>query len=169
MRLALVLEVIRIEDHVPRSWVGWYGRKPKDRKVLARAFVAKVVHKMATSKALVERLRVDKNLRALCGWEYSGQVPSESTFSRAFEEFAKRGLLDRVHEALVRDYLSGEVIWHVSRDSTAIEAREKPVRKGEEKSSQSKPRHKRGRPRTGEQCQPTLKKPLARQMRQTAE
>ncbi len=50
--------------------------------------MAKVVHKMPTNKALVERLRVDRNLRALCGWENRGQVPDESTFSRAFAEFA---------------------------------------------------------------------------------
>ena len=169
MRLATILEVIRIEDHVPPSWAGWYGRKPKDRKALARAFVAKVVYKMPTSKALVERLRVDKNLRVLCGWEYPGQVPSESTFSRAFEEFAKAGLLDRVHEALVKHYLGDEVVWHVSRDSTAIEARERPVRKQEKKPSQSKPKRKRGRPKKGEERPPTDEKRLARQRRQTAE
>ena len=88
VRLATALEVIRIEDHVPPAWIQWYGRKKSDRKALARALVAKVVHKMPTNKALVERLRVDRNLRALCGWENRGQVPDESTFSRAFAEFA---------------------------------------------------------------------------------
>ena len=168
MRLATILEVIRIEDHVPPSWVQWYGRKPKDRKVLARAFVAKVVQKMPTSKALVQRLHADKNMRALCGWEYPGEVPSESTFSRAFEEFAKTGLLDRVHEALVKHYLGDEVVWHVSRDSTAIEAREKPVRK-QENSKEGKPKGKRGRPKKGEESPPADEKRLARQRRQTAE
>ena len=96
-------------------------------------------------------------------------MPDASTFSRAFAEFAKTGLLDRVHEALVKHYLSGEVIWHVSRDSTAIEAREKPVRKQEKKPSQSKPKRKRGRPKKGEERPPTDEKRLARQRRQTAE
>ena len=50
--------------------------------------MAKVVQKMPTTKALVERLRVDKNLRNVRGWEYAGQVPDESTFSRAFAEYA---------------------------------------------------------------------------------
>ena len=98
LHLATVLEALRIEDHVPPAWIQWYGRKRKDRKALARAFVAKVVHRIPDNKALVERLHVDKNMRVLCGWEYPGQVPDQSTFSRAFAEFAKTGLLDRVHE-----------------------------------------------------------------------
>jgi len=167
LRLATALEVIRIEDHIPPAWIQWYGRKRKDRKAVARAFVAKVVQKMPTTKALVERLRVEKNLRALCGWEYAGQVPDESTFSRAFAEFAKTGLLDQVHEAVVKHHLGDEIAWHVSRDSTAIEAREKPVRK-QEGSRQSKPRRKRGRPKKGEEPPPADERRLARQRKQTA-
>lgn len=166
-RLATVLEVIRIEDHVPPAWIQWYGRKRKDRKAMARAFVAKVVHKMPTNKALVDRLRVDANLRSLCGWEYPGQVADESTFSRAFAEFAKTGLLDKVHEALVAHYLGDDVIWHVSRDSTGIEAREKAARK-QGKSRQEGPKGRRGRAKKGEGIQPADEKRLARQRRQTA-
>lgn len=168
MRLAAILEVIRIEDHVPPAWVQWFGRKKKDRKALARAFVAKVVYKSPTTKALVARLGVDKNLRKLCGWQYPGQVPSESTFSRAFERFAETGLLDQVHAALVEAYISDEVVWHVSRDSTAIEAREKPTRK-EKKGVQPKAKLKRGRPRKGEERPITEEKRLARQREQTAQ
>ena len=167
LRLATVLEVIRIEEHVPPAWIQWYGRKRKDRKAVARAFVAKVVHKMPTNKALVERLRVDRNLRALCGWENRGQVPDESTFSRAFAEFANTGLLDRVHEVLVKHYLGDEVVWHVSRDSTAIEGREKPVGK-QKNSKQAKPKGKLGRRKKGEEPPPADEKRLARQRKQTA-
>lgn len=166
MRLAAVLEVIRIEEHVPPAWVRMYGRKPSDRKALARAFVAKDVHKIPTNKALVERLCVDKNMRVLCGWEYPGQVPGESTFSRAFSEFAKAGLTDRVHKALVDHYLSDEVIWHISRDSTAIEAREKPVRK---EGKEQKQKRRRGRPKKGEERPVTEDKRLASQRNQTGE
>ena len=169
MRLATVLEVIRIEDHTPPAWARWFGRKPSDRKALARAFIAKVVHKIPTNKALVERLRADKNLRALCGWEYPGQVPSESTFSRAFSEFAGTGMTDRVHRALVSHYLSDEVIWHVSRDSTAIEAREKPVRKDKKPNEAGEKKRRRGRPKKGEERPVTEEKRLARQRKQTAE
>jgi len=164
-RLAIILEVIRIEDHVPPAWARWYGRKPSDRKAVARGFVAKVVYKIPTTKALVERLSVDKNMRAICGWEHAGQVPSESTFSRAFEAFAKTGLLDEVHEALVKAYLSDRVVWHVSRDSTAIEAREKPTCK-EKRSAASK--YKRGRPRKGEDRPVREERRLVRQRKQSA-
>jgi hypothetical protein len=169
MRLATVLEVIRIENHLPPAWATWYGRKPSDRKAIGRAFVAKVVHKIPTNKSLVERLRVDKNLRTICGWEYPGQVPSESTFSRAFSEFAGTGLMDRVHKALVAHYLSGTVVWHVSRDSTAIEAREKPMRKEKKPKEATEKKRKRGRPKKGEERPPTEEKRLARQRKQTAE
>ena len=165
IRLATILEIIRIEDHVPPAWIQRFGRKNSDRKALARAFVAKVTHKTPTTKALIERLRVDKNLRILCGWEYPRQVPSESTFSRAFDKFAKTGLADRVHEALVSHYLSDEVIWHISRDCTAIEAREKPVRK---EAKEPKRGRNRGRPKKGEERPLTEDKRLARQRNQTA-
>jgi hypothetical protein len=56
-------------------------------------------------------------------------IPSESTFSRAFAQFAKSGLGDRVHAALVESRLKPELIGHMVRDSTAIEGREKPVKK----------------------------------------
>jgi len=168
LHLATVLEVIRIEDHVPPCWMQWYGRRRKDRKAVARAFVAKVVHKMPTNKALIERLHVDKNLRALCGWEYAGQVPDKSTFTRAFAEFARTGLLDQVHEALVKHHLGDVTVWHVSRDSTAIEAREKPVCK-QKNSKQERPKGKRGRPKKGEERSVTEQKRLVRQRKQTAQ
>lgn len=54
-------------------------------------------------------------------------MPSESSFSRAFDEFAEARLAERVHEALVKGHLGDELIGHISRDGTAIEARERPV------------------------------------------
>jgi hypothetical protein len=168
MRLAAILEVIRIEDHVPPGWTQWFGRKRKDRKALARAYVAKVVYKVSDSKALRQRLQVDENLRRLCGWTYPGEVPSESTFSRAFARFADTGLLDQVHASLVKTYISDGAVWHVSRDSTAIEAREKPSCK-EKKAVAPKAQVKRGRPKKGEERPLKREKRLARQRKQTAE
>src|SRR5437879_12785927 len=55
---------------------------------------------LPTTSMLVERFAVDKHLRRLCGWEHPGQVPSESTFSRAFAEFATCDLTSRVQYAL---------------------------------------------------------------------
>lgn len=139
-QLAAVLELVRIEEHVSPSWLRVRGRKPLDRRALARAFVAKCVYNFPTTKALLERLRSDMSLREICGWGPGSKVPSESTFCRAFAGFAHAGLVDRVHEGLVKTYVGDELVWHLSRDSTAICAREKPVPKPEE------PKKKRGRP-----------------------
>lgn len=155
----LVLEVVEIEKHV---WDHhWLGRKPKDRKPLARSFVAKAFYNISTTGALLERLKRDKTFRRLCGWEYKYQVPSESTFSRAFEEFACSELVDKVHEALVREYVGDDVVWHISRDSTAIEAREKPAKKV--KAATPNAKRKRGRPRKGELRPAPEKKRLEKQ------
>lgn len=128
-RLVLVLEIVRVEEHVGHLNWSWMGAPPKDRTALARAFVVKSALNMPTTKALLDRLRVDETLRRLCGWERRREIPSESTFSRAFEEFSKVGLADRAHEAGVEKYLDGVVFFHVSTDGTEIEARERPVLK----------------------------------------
>ena len=147
-RFVLVLEVVEVENHVGRR--NWLGRMPKDRKALARAFVAKAFYNMPTTGALLERLRRDKTFRQLCGWERWDQVPSESKFSRVFAEFAQSELADKVHEALVKDLVGDTVVWHVSRDATAIEAREKPARKEAKPAEGCKAKRKRGRPAKGE-------------------
>ena len=124
-RVIMVLEVVRIEEHVHPGWMRWLGRRPKDRKALARAFVTKACYDEPTTVSLVDRLRADRTLRRICGWETIRDLPSASTFSRAFREFAQSELTDRVHEALVKKHLGEDAVWHVSRDSTAIEAKPK--------------------------------------------
>ncbi|MCU7861008.1 MAG: IS5/IS1182 family transposase, partial [Candidatus Thiodiazotropha sp. (ex Lucinoma kastoroae)] len=52
-----------------------------------------------------------------------------------------------VHTALIETYLGNQLIGHISRDSTAIEAREKPEKKVEE----TPPPKKRDRPQKGEE------------------
>ena len=78
-------------------------------------------------------------------------VPGEATFSRAFAEFAASALPARVHAALIEKTLADHLIGHISRDATAIAAREKPVRA---EAVPDKPRRKRGRPRKGEVVEP---------------
>jgi hypothetical protein len=156
-RLVEGLEVIQIERHLPPRCLQWLGRKRKDRRALARAFVAKALYNLPTTKLLVERLQVDRTLRQLCGWEQGRQVPSEATFSRAFAEFARLGLTDQVHAALVAEPCQEEIVYHISRDATEIEARESPQPK------RKRPRYRRGRPKRDEVRPPTPQKRLARQ------
>jgi hypothetical protein len=94
-RLVVVLDVARVETFV-RMWSGLPGRPPADRHALARAFVAKAVLDLATTSGLVERLAVDATLRRLCGWERASQVPSESTFSRAFNALGRAARMHAV-------------------------------------------------------------------------
>jgi hypothetical protein len=58
-------------------------------------------------------------------------------------------LPSRLHEALIQDTHSDRLVGHISRDSTAIEAREKPA-KSDKPAPAPKPKLKRGRPRKGE-------------------
>src|ERR1700690_877110 len=99
-RLVTTLDVIGLEAFVPEPPRG-PGRPPEDRRALARAFVAKAMLGVPTTNALIERLAVDKSLRRILGWERRSQVPSEATFSRAFAEFARGDLPDKMHAALI--------------------------------------------------------------------
>ncbi|MDO8721547.1 MAG: transposase [Syntrophales bacterium] len=144
-----VIELAEIQKHmIPYRWQG-IGRKREDRLAIVKAFVAKAVYNFPTTKVLIAYLHDSTNLRRLCGWESKGEIPSESTFSRAFEEFSRGGLGQKIHEAMVKQHAGPKLAGHVSRDATAIEAREKPFRK-ELKPPKSEPKCKRGRPRRGE-------------------
>ena len=144
--LVKVLEMARIEALVPHCR-GSVGRPPAERAALARAFVAKAVFNITATTTLIERVTTDKILRRLCGWEQANQIPSEATFSRAFAEFAASALPSRVHDALIAQTQKNRLVGHISRDSTAIEAREKPLKLV----AAEKPKYKPGRPRKGEQ------------------
>ena len=62
-------------------------------------------------------------------------------------DFAETSLPGRLHEALVIGTLGDHLVGHISRDATAIEAREKPVRKAPKA---AKPTPRRERQRKGE-------------------
>ena len=66
------------------------GRPAKDRLALATAFLAKAILNLATTRDLMDRLRVDSALRLFCGWYSVETLPHESKFSRVFAEFCKR-------------------------------------------------------------------------------
>ena len=150
-RLIHTLEWVRIEEFTKCAWCG-VGCPPAQRAWLANAFVAKSVLGLGSTKALIERLSIDRSLRRICGFSMYVTLPSESTFSRAFEEFAASCLAERVHESLIKEHLAGELIGHLSRDGTAIPARERPIKNkpaGAASTVGTKPA-KRGRPRRGE-------------------
>ena len=159
------LELIRIERFTAFSR-SLYGRPPKERAAIARAFVAKAVYNMPTTRALLDRLVCDKKLRRICGWEQKGEIPSEATFSRAFAEFSESQLPTCVHQAVISENLSEDIVGHISRDATEIQVREKPHKetKGAAVSDGEKAQRKPGRPKKGEE---SIKEPTRLERQQT--
>lgn len=149
------LELVRPERFIGANlrWSG-KGRPCSSREGVLRAFMAKGVYDFPTTKMLIENLKGDPHLRRLCGWEYPSQVPSEATFSRAFKEFAERGLPDEMHQRTVKEHLGNKVVWHSSLDSTAIKGREKSCRKN---TPTPKLKKKRGRKSKAEKAAMTAK------------
>ena len=119
--LVTVLDMTRLEAFAP-DWGGFPGRPAAERAALARAFVAKAVLNLPTTRMLIERVEADTTLRRLCGWSRLSEVPSEATFSRAFAEFADRALPSRLHEALIRKTHGDRLVGHIARNSTASKA-----------------------------------------------
>ena len=144
--LIVVLETVCVERFLPYVH-GLVGRPLAERTALARAFIVKAVFNIPTTRLLMDLLQGDIRLRRLCGWERVTDIPSEATFSRGFAEFAEQSLPARIHESLIKATLGQTIVGHIARDSTAIEAREKPVSKP--KPEKAMPR-KRGRRRKGD-------------------
>lgn len=119
------------EPHAHLEAYRWIrnGCPPKSRLALFKAFVAKAIWNFPTTRHLIDALRQRPRLRRLCGWETPGDVPSEATFSRAFEAFARDALPQRIHEAMIARHYGDKIAGHISRDATAIHAREKAAKK----------------------------------------
>jgi transposase len=146
-QLVSILEVVRIEEFVFSKCPGFRGRPEKSRRAILRAFVAKSVYNMPTTRMLIERLHSDISLRRICGFELQSEIPSESVFSRAFEEFAVTGLLTQVHAELIKTHYNNEIVGHLITDASTIESREKPIKK----IVIEKPKYREGRPKKGEE------------------
>jgi hypothetical protein len=144
-QLITTLELIRIEEMV-RVPSYWKGQSPKNRKQIARAFIAKAIYNIDTTRALIDRLKISLPLRRICGWQKACDIPHESSFSRAFKEFSKVGLAQIVHASVIKKHMGDKINGHISRDSTSIYAREKTIKK----IKTAKQKKKRGRPRKGE-------------------
>ena len=121
---SLGLERIAAKYH----WCG-NGRKLSSRASIFKLFLMKHVCNFPTSKEALAEARRSPSMRRLCGWETMGDIPSESTVSRAFDDFA----IDEIAQGLFRDFVSkvtaGRIVLHRSIDSTEIDAREKAATK----------------------------------------
>jgi hypothetical protein len=157
------LQILRvIEDALPpimRSYAG-IGRKPYQYLPFIRSNFAMRYFKIGQVKTLIQRLKGEPNLRLLCGFD---KVPGKATFSRYFAELAEMDFLHETLDTMVKKAHTNTIVLHVSRDSTAIEAREKAVVKKAEK----KEKKRRGRPKKGETRLPPPENKLEKQVKQS--
>ena len=155
-KLIRVLDFAEIEKHIVNTSS---TNTPKSREQIARAFIAKSVYNFQTTRDLIDRLHIDRTLRILCGWRYSNDIPSEATFSRAFDEISKMEIAQKTHKQFVKEYLSDKIFFYNATDATKIPLREKSVKK----EKIEKVKHKVGRPKKGETREPIKPKILEQQ------
>jgi transposase len=142
------LHMLRVMEEAQPPIIRRYagtGRKPYEYQPFIRSAWAKQYFGIERTTQLIVRLKADPTLRLLCAFR---KVPSESSFSRYFAELSGTAILSETLDALVVQAHKGQVVYHVSRDSTAIAVREKAVKKpAEKKEKRGKGRRKKGEKR----------------------
>ena len=149
-KLIIILDTIAPENFWFLHSQPLTGRHKIDRVAMMRVFIGKSVLNIPDSKFMRERLLIDYTLRRICGFTDTSSVPCEATFSNVLKEFSDNEIIAEMHEDLIHGYVGDVLLEHISRDSTAIPAREKAVVK---QSAESKKLKKRGRPKKGEEPQ----------------
>ena len=147
-KLIKILDFAQIEKNIT---VVKITNTPKDREEMARAFIAKSVYNMQTTRDLIDRLKIDRTLRVLCGWRYANAIPSEAKFSRVFDELSELRIAEKTHKRFIEEYLCDTLFIYSASDATAIEMRQKAVKK---EKAEPKVKCKRGRPKKGEEVAP---------------
>jgi hypothetical protein len=95
------------------EWCG-NGAPPCPRPGLAHAFIAEHVYPFPTTSALIDALKSRRLWRPLCGWERAGEIPSEPTFSRAFDQWAQDPWPQQIHEPMVKTHAGPKRVGPVS-------------------------------------------------------
>jgi len=125
-KLIKILDFAEIERYIT---ITSSTNTPKSREQIARAFIAKSVYNLQTTRDLIDRLHIDRTLRVLCGWRYKREIPSEATFSRAFRDLSDMKIAEKAHQKFVKEYLSEKTFFYNATDATKIPLREKAVKK----------------------------------------
>jgi hypothetical protein len=110
--------------------------------------------KIGQVKTLIQRLNGDPNVRELCGF---ATIPGKAIFSRNVTELTNMDFLHDVLDRMVKAAHRDTMVFHISRDSMTIEAREKAEKE------------RWGRPNKGETRLPVPENKLERQVKQSAE
>ncbi len=159
-KLIKILDFAQIEKNVT---VVSITNTPKDREEIAKAFIAKSVYNIQTTRDLIDRLHCDRTLRMLCGWRYKNDIPSESKFSRVFKELSNLQIAAKTHKQFVKEYLRDTIFFYNATDATKIPLRVKPVKVEKEKNHKNKV----GRPKKGELKEPKQSTILEQQQHMT--
>ena len=140
------IELIDIKKYAASFvWKG-VGCIPHDRESIIKSFIAKPIFGFVKTRHLIDNLITSPMLRRICGWEKRSDIPSESTFSRAFNSFSLTDLGDKMHEAIIKEHHADKTVGHASKDATSVASREKACRKN---THGEKRKRKRGRPIKG--------------------
>ena len=132
------------------------GQSPfhTSRVAIFKMLVLKALRDFPATKDTLLSVRQSPVLRRLCRWETVADIPSESTVSRACDQFAQDEIAPLVHADFVQAAIGKDGVFHVSHDSSAIDAREKGQRKpqtDEEKARMSLGARRQVRPRARKQ------------------
>jgi hypothetical protein len=155
-----------IEEQMPsliRPYAGT-GRIPYQYIPFIRSFPAKGYFGIEKTSQLIRRLKGEPDLRLLCGFT---DVPGKATFSRIFTCQSEQDLLEKTLDGIVAMAHKDLVVYQVNRDSTAIPAREKAVKKPE--GTAPKQGKKRGRPAKNSPKAPKEPTVIETQAKQEAE
>jgi hypothetical protein len=96
------------------------GRPPLPKDSFWKAFLCISMFQTTTVTNMLEKLRRDANMIKICGFT---NALSPASFSRRMVELVNNATMTQVLNRLVTKYHEGRIIGHISRDSTAIEAR----------------------------------------------
>lgn len=140
------IELIDLEKYTKLFQWKRIGCKPHNRESILKSLIAKSIFNIKHTRGLVCYLKSSSILRRLCGWENLADIPSESTFSRAFNSFSNIEVGNLIHNDLITENLSHKIIGHASKDATSVAGREKSCRKNSHGKKHNK---KRGRPAKG--------------------
>ena len=128
VRVAESLELRQIAARY--GWCG-NGRKPSSRLAIFKLLLMKHVWNWPETKDALGEVRRSPALRRLCGWEAQSEIPSDSTVSRAFADFALDKMADGLLAKFAGKIFKDRIVIHRSIDSTEIDARERSATKDE--------------------------------------
>ena len=96
-------------------WCG-NGHPPSSRVAIFKMLVLKALRDFPTTKDTLLIVRQSPVLRRLCGWETVADIPSESTVSRAYDQFAQDEIASLVHADFVQAAIGRDGVFHVSHE-----------------------------------------------------